>query len=100
MSSVNDTMVPAEDRVPLVEPKIRLTVENGQRVAKVSDGVSEWTIPVLTPEESERMLREEPRIPMEQVLRELREEFGDFDDNCDDDLQADVPQLIVLRRKD
>ncbi len=35
-----------------------------------------WTIRLPSPEESERMLREEPRFPAEEVMAELQEMYG------------------------
>ena len=35
-----------------------------------------WWLRILTPEESERMLREEPRIPIEQFTAELERKYG------------------------
>ncbi|HEX3315169.1 MAG TPA: hypothetical protein VHR72_09785 [Gemmataceae bacterium] len=35
-----------------------------------------WWLRIFTPEESERMLREEPRIPIEQFMAELERKYG------------------------
>jgi len=35
-----------------------------------------WNLYILSPEESERMLREEPRIPADVMLAELYRELG------------------------
>jgi hypothetical protein len=98
MLNGSDELMPSMPNEPTREPKllIREVIENGERVVKVSDGVFEVTFPYESPEEIERQFREEPTIPMEQVLRELHEEFGE----CDDDAEADVPRLIMLRRND
>jgi len=36
-----------------------------------------WNLYILSPEESERMLREEPRIPAKTMLAELYRELGE-----------------------
>ena len=36
-----------------------------------------WSLYILSPEESERLLREEPRIPFENLLADLYRELGE-----------------------
>jgi hypothetical protein len=47
---------------------------------EVPPGKTGWWFRILTPEESERMFREESRIPIEEVMAEFDRTFGVLDD--------------------
>jgi hypothetical protein len=61
--------------------EMRMSSENNDRsssdpFAEVPPDKTGWWLRILTPEESERMLREEPRIPIEQFMAELERKYG------------------------